>query len=156
MNILEFCLKASRGTLTEQDIQLYKNEHNIRATEPHLQRTPLHYAAYFGQEKIVKLLIDSGMDINAQDKEGNTPLHLAALKKHYDVIDMLVEQNADPLKENLKSQTPLMVHCTHNHQVADNDRHNAVADMLKQEMLRLKVQENSQLVQYFPAINSRP
>lgn len=32
--------------------------------------TPLHIASEYGREEIVKLLVESGADVNAQDREG--------------------------------------------------------------------------------------
>ena len=39
--------------------------------------TPLHYASYNDNPQTINLLIDQGLDVNAQDKNGNTPLHCA-------------------------------------------------------------------------------
>jgi hypothetical protein len=39
--------------------------------------TPLHIAAYYAQDNIIKLLIDSGCEINPVSVDGKTPLALA-------------------------------------------------------------------------------
>ena len=39
--------------------------------------TPLHVAARFGNPKLVRLLIDRGADVNAEDFDGNTPMDAA-------------------------------------------------------------------------------
>ena len=44
----------------------------------HTQRTPLHYAAQWGQEYILEYLIHCGADVNAQDFIMDTPLHFVS------------------------------------------------------------------------------
>jgi ankyrin repeat protein len=44
----------------------------------HTQRTPLHYAAQWGQECILEYLIHCGADVNAQDFIMDTPLHFVS------------------------------------------------------------------------------
>jgi ankyrin repeat protein len=41
--------------------------------------TPLHNAAVYGHDEIVRLLIEHNADVNAKTKTGNTPLHRAAV-----------------------------------------------------------------------------
>ncbi|KAF8032328.1 hypothetical protein BT93_D1291 [Corymbia citriodora subsp. variegata] len=58
--------------------------------------TPLHYVAYLGKVKAVRLLlqhdISAAYDLN---KEGESALHLAAFQGHVDVIDELVKSCPD-------------------------------------------------------------
>jgi ankyrin repeat protein len=53
--------------------------------------TPLHYAALVDNEKIAKLLIEHGADLDVQNGSFNTPLMRAGLK----VTKVLVENGAD-------------------------------------------------------------
>jgi Ankyrin repeat len=49
----------------------------------HTQRTPLHYAAQWGQECILEYLIHCGADVNAQDFIMDTPLHFVSCLASY-------------------------------------------------------------------------
>ena len=57
------------------------------------QVTPLGIAAYQGNLECVKLLIESGANMNHKCKKGSTPLYLAAQKQHYGVVEYLVSIN---------------------------------------------------------------
>jgi Arf-GAP/coiled-coil/ANK repeat/PH domain-containing protein len=41
--------------------------------------------------RIVKLLIDKGIDVNGRDCRGRTPLHHCCIKGHYDALVILLE-----------------------------------------------------------------
>ena len=45
-------------------------------------KSPLHYAAHFGQKCLVQLLLKSGADVYLQDKMGLTALEYAAMQDH--------------------------------------------------------------------------
>ena len=45
--------------------------------------TPLHYASLAGCFKTAKILIDSGANLTAKNKQSNTPLHLAVKNKNF-------------------------------------------------------------------------
>lgn len=42
------------------------------------QKTPLHYAAQWGQEETLDFLIECGANVNAQDFIEDTPLHFVS------------------------------------------------------------------------------
>jgi ankyrin repeat protein len=56
----------------------------------HAGRTPLMWAAAFGQAPTVSLLLRHGADVNAHGQEDETALHLAAARGHHDVARILV------------------------------------------------------------------
>lgn len=57
--------------------------------------TPLHVTATWGHEDLVRLLIDRGADVNAQNRAGMTPLHCASMAGHEGVVRILVDRGAN-------------------------------------------------------------
>ena len=59
--------------------------------------TPLHVAAEYGRENVIKTLLgsDKEADINAINEEGESPLHMAAKNGNKIIIDLLHEAGAD-------------------------------------------------------------
>lgn len=53
-------------------------------------KQPLHLAAHGGHEDVIRLLLDNGADLTAQDFSGRTALCLAIDQKHMSTIKMLV------------------------------------------------------------------
>jgi Ankyrin repeats (many copies) len=60
------------------------------------------------QEQLVRPLLAVGMDINAQDLDGNTPLHCAAAGGHASMLRMLLMCNANPNVLNNQGQDALL------------------------------------------------
>ena len=55
--------------------------------------TPLHYAAHFGEEELVKLFLDRDTSLAyKQNNEGMCALHISAKKGHVDVMGMFIER----------------------------------------------------------------
>jgi hypothetical protein len=72
--------------------------------------TPLHLAAQYGLESVVKLLIDKSVNVNIWNSGTTgcscTPLHLAVKNGHEQVVEILLENNADPNPMANLSQDP--------------------------------------------------
>jgi ankyrin repeat protein len=81
--------------------------HNPRDNVDEFERNKLHYAANNGAHLLVKKLINEGIDIDAQDKNGWTALHFAAQNSHFDVIDLLLENKANPNVTDKQGNSPL-------------------------------------------------
>lgn len=62
-----------------------------------LGRSALHYAAGYGEVKVVTRLIKRGAAVDAADRFGVTPLHWACLKAHARAVEALVVAGADAL-----------------------------------------------------------
>jgi ankyrin repeat protein len=57
------------------------------------------------QKNVVELLIDSGADINAQDRDGNTPLHKAAYSGLTDLVKIIMSKGGILNKQNKDGKT---------------------------------------------------
>jgi ankyrin repeat protein len=87
---------------------------NVNAVKDHLAagtdvntkddrgRTPLHWAAYDGRNKIAELLITAGADVNANSDNG-TPLDTAISRKHPETTDLL-RKHGGKTSEELKAE----------------------------------------------------
>lgn len=69
--------------------------------------TPLHVAASSGQVETVKLLLESGADLNARGLRGETPLLLAAGAGQAQVVEALLVAGADSNIATKEGRTPL-------------------------------------------------
>ena len=64
------------------------------------ERTPLHRAVKYGDEKIVEFLLESGANPNhASTRSGKTPLHRATTPK---IVRILLNYRADPFRKSFK------------------------------------------------------
>lgn len=77
--------------------------------------TALFIAAYNGDLKTAAELIKHGIDLNAQDHEGNTALHGAALRKNnHIIVQFLIQNGARADIKNLEKNTPFREADMHN------------------------------------------
>jgi ankyrin repeat protein len=68
---------------------------------------PLHLAAYSGNVKKVKLLIDDGEIVDAVTNFRETPLHVAVSKGNVDIAELLIEEGASVNALTTDNETPL-------------------------------------------------
>ena len=73
--------------------------------------TPLSYAATFGDVECVRLLLDSGANINSKDINSWTPLFYAVEYGKMDAAKLLIDRGANILEKNKFGNTPLHVAC---------------------------------------------
>nr|XP_022342890.1 E3 ubiquitin-protein ligase MIB2-like isoform X2 [Crassostrea virginica] len=96
--------------------------------------TPLHLAAHEGYDKMVKILVENGADVNLQDNDGDIPLHLALggrrrtggndpflqllgltvnpnaqNQERYNMAVLMLQKGADYNANNKRGNTPLEV-----------------------------------------------
>jgi cytohesin len=72
-------------------------------------RTPLHYAAGYGNLELMQLLIDKGANLMAKEQYGGMPLHDAVSEGHLEIAKYL-RANGDAANINTKgihNKTPL-------------------------------------------------
>ena len=62
-------LKVMRQITVSANYRLRLSGHYIEVCSPH-QETPLHKAAYHGQEDTVRCLVDKGADVNIKNGKG--------------------------------------------------------------------------------------
>jgi ankyrin repeat protein len=90
--------------------------------------TPLHLAAFFGQEEAAKILLERGADVNLVAR--HTSLHVAPLHSaaaggfHPEIVKLLLEHGADPNAAQDGGFTPL-------HSAAQNDHREVVEALLE-------------------------
>src|ERR1700745_2855518 len=93
----------------KQDRQLV----NARASDG---RAPLHWAAIYGQTKVMELLLAEKTDVNLLDGEGFTPLHWAATFNKRAAVELLLAHKADMnIKVEKYGWTPLRLAVIHGH-----------------------------------------
>ncbi len=61
---------------------------------------PLIRAAYLEEISMISYLLDQGIDINIQDRDGYNALLIASLYGHENVVSYLIERGADISRSN--------------------------------------------------------
>lgn len=73
-----------------------------------IDKEPILYTALIYYEyRIVKLLLDAGVDIDVRDGWGHTPLTIACEKGYTDAVKLLIEYGADVNYADKKGKKPL-------------------------------------------------
>jgi uncharacterized protein len=88
--------------------------------------TPLHYAAFFGQEEAARILLERGAEVEVVARNESirvTPLHSAAAGSHAAIVKLLLEAGADPNAAQDGGFTPL-------HSAAQNDDRESIEALL--------------------------
>jgi ankyrin repeat protein len=84
-------------------------------------------ASQEGHLDVVKVLLASHPEVNAQEADGETALHLAAFYGHLGVAQVLLKNGADLRIENKERKTPL--------DLASKERHDDIVQLLKSTAL---------------------
>lgn len=71
-------------------------QHGARLNKLRDNDTLLHGAALYGDAELCKVLIDSGIGVNAKGSYRCTPLHEAVMGQHYAACKVLLEHGAKP------------------------------------------------------------
>lgn len=101
----------------EKAEDILKNEPSIVSESTSIDETPLTLLIRWYSENIatkkqyinaLKLLLDYGADVNANNCCGSNPLHLAVLSGHIDIVKILISNNADiNISDGFLGQTTL-------------------------------------------------
>ena len=86
-------------------------------------RLPLNWAAFYNRAAAVRLLIEKGAPLEAENRTGFTPLHHAAEAGSLEAARLLLAYGADPKHANLNGVVPA--------ETARLQGHNAVADLIE-------------------------
>lgn len=122
-------------------------------------RAPLHWAALYGQTKVMELLLAEKADVNLLDADGFTPLHWATTFNRRAAVGLLLANKADMnIKVAKYGWTPLRLAVIHGHMAAAEGLLNAGADpnvrddenipLLHQAIIRGKQEMVSLLLDY--------
>ena len=102
--------KAAMGNKPSSIVYFNKKYNmDLEATDEN-KMTALHLATLSCMENSVIYLLNLGVNVNSQDKDGNTPLHFAIKKSQIRLIKKLIQRGADPnIPNNKRKKTPLML-----------------------------------------------
>ncbi|KAL8933306.1 MAG: hypothetical protein Q9211_005850 [Gyalolechia sp. 1 TL-2023] len=76
---------------------------------------PLHIATRLALSEMVRLLLDSGSDIDAKDNWGRTSLTSAAILNRLDMVELLLDRGADIAAKDVDGKTALHWAAKNNH-----------------------------------------
>lgn len=99
---------------------------DINLKDGEYEKSPLHYAAFYGNKKICARLLDLGADINAKDKHGRTAYQSS--ERHKKIQDFLKEKGCD-IPESIKKKAlpPLFPSSNNNANTNGNNDTNSPA-----------------------------
>jgi ankyrin repeat protein len=66
----------------------------VNARDSESNATPLHYAASWGRNQAMEILLKHGADISAKNKSGQTPLAAAVASEQKEAATILKEHGA--------------------------------------------------------------
>lgn len=72
------------------------------------RQSALGLAAYRGHLDVVRILLERGAHVDAQDRRGYTPLMAAAQSGHIAIVRVLLERGADPNSATRSGETALL------------------------------------------------
>ncbi|GLT45484.1 hypothetical protein SLA2020_193130 [Shorea laevis] len=109
-NLLEGKDSNLQNQILESDITLYIGKHESE------QATRLNCAAYYGDFRRLKHLIEAGADPNKTDYDGRSPLHIAASKGYEDITVFLIDHGVHLNDLDKFGKTPLLEAIRHGHE----------------------------------------
>ena len=103
-------LPEAAATGNARRLKTILGQSRARVNRPNAEGfTPLGLAAFFGQVEAVKVLLESGADVNLRgpSRFANTALDAAVAGDHADVVRVLLAAHGDPNIRSEGSYTPL-------------------------------------------------
>jgi ankyrin repeat protein len=107
------CAGALHRAAEQNDLararRLIANGANVNRIELWYHHTPLHPAAKNGNAEMVKLLVDTGADVNTTGYSDYSALHSAVFGQHTEVVKLLLANKADVNAASTNGVTPLYI-----------------------------------------------
>ncbi|KAL2614091.1 hypothetical protein R1flu_025783 [Riccia fluitans] len=97
---------AREGNVDSVRQLLSTNAESVNDRDKH-SRTPLHIAAWAGQEEVVRVLCEAKADVGASAQDDMAAIHFASQKGHTEVVRTLLLDGAYVNARNRKGMTPL-------------------------------------------------
>ena len=69
--------------------------------------SPLHWAAFYGHDAVVAVLLSNGANINQANNHGSSPLHWAAIEGHDSAVAVLLSNGANVNQVTDDGKSPL-------------------------------------------------
>ena len=111
----DFLSVAGGGDLVEVK-RLLGQKVDVNLKGGALNLTAIMEAASNGHKEIVKVLIDAGAEVNAQDDLNNTALIEAAKKGHKSIVEMLLDAGANVnIQEKIRGNTAIIEAASNGH-----------------------------------------
>lgn len=108
---LHYAAKSTlRGIDADEGFRLSDESSNLQDL---MGWTPLHHACFYGNERVVQMLLRSGSPIEIAGKDGITPMHCAAQSGKIEIIKDLIKKTNPRGRKNNRSS----------HYVDRNERH---------------------------------
>ena len=96
------------GLSTENLEQLLQGGAMLEARDSRHRKTALIWAAETGSPAAIKVLLDGGASVNAQDEQQLSALRYAAANARTEIVQLLLERGADPQMGDWGGKTPLI------------------------------------------------
>ncbi|KAB8437443.1 hypothetical protein FH972_025121 [Carpinus fangiana] len=77
---------------------------------------PLHIAVEEGHDRIIRILLEQNIPVNAKDSDGRTPLHLAVMRGRESAVAALLAHGARVAEVDSESRSPLHYATYHCHE----------------------------------------
>lgn len=71
---------------------IIKKNKNIEEIEPSTGYRAIHYASFYGNLDIVKILYERFANLDCTTNSGKTPLHIAVLNSKYEIVEYLYDK----------------------------------------------------------------
>ncbi|KAL8104104.1 uncharacterized protein LOC141677247 [Apium graveolens] len=97
---------ARTGDLSAVELICSSNPLSVNSRDKH-SRTPLHLAAWSGQEPVVSYLCENKADVGAAAMDDMGAIHFAAQKGHLKVVQILISSGVSVKSANRKGMTAL-------------------------------------------------